>query len=73
MSTIVLWIMIMLLQSGNTESMTLTIRNLCTSTVALYDNVVSENLKVGQSMTRQLGPGFQGMFRAGTNPQATRM
>lgn len=49
-----------------------TITNQCGERVDLWDNKASVPLSPGESVIRDLPNGYQGMFRNGVNPQATR-
>ncbi|DBA02831.1 TPA: hypothetical protein N0F65_006621 [Lagenidium giganteum] len=46
--------------------------NNCNRVVNLYDNTKTTSMKPGETVARTLNDGFEGMFRDGADPQATR-
>ncbi|KAF1317495.1 hypothetical protein FI667_g13806, partial [Globisporangium splendens] len=52
-------------------SVTVSIKNSCTTTVSLYDNSATTALAPGETATRTLAAGYVGMFRDGAGESAT--
>ncbi|KAG7387583.1 hypothetical protein PHYPSEUDO_013977 [Phytophthora pseudosyringae] len=52
-------------------SVSVTISNSCSESVALYDNSATSTLASGSSTTRTLASGYVGMFRNGESDEAT--
>ncbi|RLN10715.1 hypothetical protein BBJ28_00015984 [Nothophytophthora sp. Chile5] len=52
-------------------SVSVTISNSCSESVALYDNSATETLAAGGSTTRTLANGYVGMYRNGVSDEAT--
>lgn len=53
-------------------SVSVTITNSCSESVALYDNSATTTLASGSSTTRTLPNSYVGMFRNGESDEATR-
>jgi hypothetical protein len=53
-------------------SVSVTITNSCSESVALYDNSATSTLASGSSTTRTLASSYVGMFRNGESDEATR-
>jgi hypothetical protein len=54
-----------------TSAIQVTLTNQCGKDIQVYDNSRSETIGNGGSSVRDIGPGWRGMYRMGTNPQAT--
>ncbi|POM62313.1 Carbohydrate-binding protein [Phytophthora palmivora] len=57
--------------AGVQASVSVTISNSCSESVALYDNSATTTLASGSSTTRTLANGYVGMFRNGVSDEAT--
>lgn len=57
--------------AASTQAVMVTISNLCSTTVSLYDNSATVALAPGASTSRTLAAGYLGMFRDGAGEQAT--
>lgn len=53
-------------------TVTVAIKNSCTTTVSLYDNSATVALAPGGTTSRTLAAGYVGMFRDGSSESATR-
>ncbi|KAG6579792.1 putative GPI anchor protein [Phytophthora cinnamomi] len=52
-------------------SVSVTFVNSCSNSISLYDNSKSETIAAGSSTSRELASGYHGMFRDGTDDEAT--
>ncbi|OWZ16559.1 Carbohydrate-binding protein [Phytophthora megakarya] len=52
-------------------SVSVTFVNSCSYSISLYDNSQTETIAAGSSSSRDLASGYNGMFRDGTNDEAT--
>lgn len=65
-ATLALW-----LNADAANAVTVTITNMCSTSISLFDNSAVAALAAGASTTRTLTPGYVGMFRDGAGEQAT--
>ncbi|TMW60130.1 hypothetical protein Poli38472_000172 [Pythium oligandrum] len=57
--------------AASVKATSVTFTNKCSYEVELYDNSHVEKIAAGSNTVRELSEGFNGMFRHGTDPQAT--